>query len=406
MRVPRHGVALPFLLAACTTGPWHEPPAGLPLVWRDRDVHYGPDCVVIASSGSGAASVHALVGELASAIAAETGARPPLGLVLALDADDPLPIEPSAAWLDAVCDLHARATGTPPRRLDLPAPRTRDNRTVELDPALLPRLLGTAVPRDDETLGLPQVLRERAAFVAVVPTRACIEHVADAMFDAGLDAEDVSLLKRALIAPFRGRALAPMVDMFTRTLRAVLLAAWLPAVVRDDAEFDRVCARAGVQPGLVRGTGDASNGNTTEDTAPRAASHDARLHVAAPPAGHTIAAHATSFTHFVDVGRTQHERFAAAARAYGKSCVHVPVRGDLPSRDDAERLARALPADPQARVLVFGESLEQPALLVAAHAFWLAGRDAADATIIAADLGAITGVAALSRALTRERPLR
>ena len=112
------------------------------------------------------------------------------------------------------------------------------------------------------------------------------------------------------------------------------------------------------------------------------------------------------FTHFVDVGQVRNERFAAAARAAGKPCVQVPVRGEPPGRDDAERLAAVLPTRAEALVLVFGDSLDQVALLLGAHAYWIGGLGAGDATSTAVDLGATRGVAAFGRSLPAERPRR
>lgn len=397
-------LALLLLLAACSAAPWSPPPDGLPTEWRGLDVYYGTSCVVLASSSGGASEVHTLVEEVAAAIHAETGASPAPGLVLALGVEDPLPVEPVDAWFVALRDLHARATGTPPRRFDVMRLRTREDRNLEIDPALPARLLGTAVPRDDESLGLPRELRERASFVAVLPTRSCLEDVADDLLAAALDAEGASFFERALFAPFRGTAIGTMADESTKSLRAVLLAAWLPALVRDDAQFDRVCTRAGVSPAVVRGT---TNEQTAEGEVGRlrAVAHDGRLHVAPPPAGDACSVYAKlPFTHFADVGHTRNERFAAAASDAGKTCVHVPVRGDPPGRDDAERLAAVLPTEGLVLMLVFGESLDQVALLLGAHAYWIGGLSAGDAMSTAIELGATSGVAAFGRSLPSEQP--
>lgn len=397
---------LAVCLAACATSPFTPPPAGLPTTFGDREVFYGPRCIVIARSESSAADLHDCVAQLADHVEAATGETPRRGLVLALEFDDPLPIEPVEAYATTMGELHARATGATNLRVAFEKAKTKDGREVEIDEAVPMRMRSFAVPRDDETLSLPQILRDEAAFVAVLPTTDCLEEVADVVFEAGLEAEGISMWKRAMLAPFRGTLIDRVVGEFRKTSRAAVLAAYLPVGSVDEATLDRVCELASVSPELVHGrpaTGPSKEEVDAIDEAIthlRSVPHDRRLTSAPTGEGLVATAYAQlAFTHFVEVGPTPTEGLRNAAQEHGKHYCHAPVPPGIPDRAAAEAFDAAIPRDVNARVLVVSADQEQRALLLGAHAYYLGGVDVPTAVQTAVGLGAVSQAPAFAKAL-------
>ncbi|MEQ1632268.1 MAG: hypothetical protein ABL997_07825 [Planctomycetota bacterium] len=397
---------LAVCLAACAASPFTAPPSGLPTTLGDREVFYGPRCIVIARSESSAADLHDCVALLADQVKEATGKVPARGLVLAMEFDDPLLIEPVEAYATTMGELHARATGATNLRVPFETAKTKDGREVEIDPAVPMRMRSFAVPRDDETLSLPQILRDQAAFVAVLPTTDCLEEVADVVFEAGMEAEGISMWKRAMLAPFHGTLIDQLVQEFRKTSRATVIAACLPVGSVDEATIDRVCELAGVSPRLVHGR--PSTGPSKEEvdavddaiTHLRTVPHDRRL--TSGPTGEGLVATAyaqLAFTHFIEVAPTPSETMRAAAQEHQKHYSHVPVAKGLPDRTAAEELDAAIPRDVNSRVLVVSAEPEQRALLLGAHAYYFCGVDVPTAVQTAVELGAVNQAPAFAKAL-------
>ena len=400
-------------LAACAASPFTAPPTGLPTSHGDREVFYGPRCIVIARSEHSAADLHDCVAQLADQVKEATGKEPRRGLVLAMEFDDPLPIEPLEAYATTMNELHARATGATNVRVPFERAKTSDGREVEIDEAVPMRIRSFAVPRDDETLSLPQILRDQAAFVAVLPTTDCLEEAADAVLEAGLTAEGISMWQRAMLAPFRGTLVDQLVQEFRKSCRATILAAYLPVGSVDEATIDRVCELAGVSPGLVHEK--PSTGPSREDvdaigdaiTHLRPVPHDRRLTSGPKGEGLVATTYAQlAFTHFVDVAPTPSEDLRKAAQEHHKHYSHVPLPAGIPDRAAAEALDAAIPRDVNARVLVVSADPEQRALLLAAHAYYLCDVDVPTAVQTAVELGAVSQMSAFAKALANSpRPI-
>ena len=173
---------VPLLLllipGACASVEWQAAAPELPSSWRHCQLFVSESVYVLARDESAAAEIHTAATRARAAISAQLGRDPGRGLVIALSADDPLPVPEPRDYVDAIAAWFERFTGEPPPSREDPEPLTFGDKKLELDPALLLRLLAVPVPGDDVRLELPRRLVDAANFVLVLPTDTCLDRSA------------------------------------------------------------------------------------------------------------------------------------------------------------------------------------------------------------------------------------
>jgi len=243
--------------SAASTAPAPEPAwsplaAELPSAWRDLSLYDGECAYVLASCDAAARQAHDVAWIASQVFVDELGRRPRRGLLIAGSKDDRLLVDGAEELIDAMPRWNAAATG---REAPPPGASRRGGRRGDVPPELAARLLTGAIPVDEPSLDLPAVLRERIAYVVLLPTDDCLDATCAAVTDLALEREGVSWLQLKLATAMVGHP----ADLMARELRAASLAALLDVVSSSehlDAErADAVMARAvesGVLPDRAR----------------------------------------------------------------------------------------------------------------------------------------------------------
>ncbi|MCR9246188.1 MAG: hypothetical protein NXI31_14250 [bacterium] len=376
--------ALFVLAAGCTSVEWAPPDPELPTGWRDYRLFVSRAAFVLARHEDAAAEVHEHVARARAAVAEELGSMPERGLVLALSYDDPLPIEDPDEYGKAVSDwVGAVFRGQRGGKFEFGS-RMRmrpGGKELEVDPAIPLHMVTVPIPGDDERLDLPSALVERAKFVALVPTDACLEECIDYMIDRSLEAEGMSRLTYAAITLIVGDPADKLFEKLREQTHETLSRAWGLAVGVDfDREGDGANAAVALpildrkeiryprqMPWFI--VGDIEDAETLT----RVRTHHWRgvVDTTAEPAPEV-------------------DREMAAA---GKHYLHLPRKAELPSRAEAERLGEFYDECRQNGrdrfVIVRGEP-EYGAALVASHAYYVRGKSVEDALAVGAHYGSGT----------------
>jgi hypothetical protein len=178
-------------LAAAATGcapTWLPKPEGWPDTVAGRTLYVTPAAFIYASSSSAATDVDNIVRGAAADFKARAGETPAKVVVVATDADDPMPFKSVRELLAAMSISRARREGTPEpdaRELETlsdaitpelektwPLELTWTSQTIVLDSAVAERFLEP-----------PKVVADQAGMVLVMPTKRRIDRAVDAMLD-------------------------------------------------------------------------------------------------------------------------------------------------------------------------------------------------------------------------------
>ena len=400
-----------LLLGGCASVAWNEPPAGLPTSWRHYQLFAGPHALVLARDASAAADGHRLAETAATAITAELGHAPPRGLVLALSAEDPLPIADPTAYVETVRDWQQTLTGQRPPPPSFTPPQQPGKPPVELDPAQVMHLLATGIPKHDHGLDLPPDLVAAAGFLALLPTDACLATTCDAIFDAACAAQGISKLTILAAAVVGGHPATLMRKSMQEVRRVALLEAIVPALAVPPADLPGLRQRLALpnRGGLPTFAADEplSAAQTEqvrhiEAQGTWAAADGSGFVVRKRPApelqGHLVAG---PWQIVVDLGLARDHlgtHVANAAKTYLRyDCLRV-----LPTRADAEAFDALLQQHRHEGVLLVADDPERAAALVAAHAFYVRRLDAAVAVDLARRCGGAVLVDDLGRVFANQ----
>lgn len=222
--------------------PWSPLAAGLPGTWRDLRL-YGGECAFVLASGDAAAQQAHDVARIASQVFVDAlGRSPRRGLLIAGSKEDRLLVEDAEALLEALPRWNAAATGreAPPSG----SGSRRGGRRGDVPPELAARLLTGGIPVDEPALDLPAVLRERIAYVVLLPSDDCLDATCAAMTELALEREGVSWIQRKLAEAVVGDPAQRMADEFRAVSLATLLdvVSWSEGLEAQSA--DAVLARA------------------------------------------------------------------------------------------------------------------------------------------------------------------
>ena len=250
---------LPAASTVAAESPWSPLAAELPPAWRDLCLFDGECAFVLASSEAAARQAHAVARTASQVFRDEIGRLPRRGLLIAGSKDDRLLLEGPEELLEAMPRWNAEATGRepPPRRFSSKRARNRG----EVPPELAVRLLDGGIPLDEPNLDLPAALRERIAYVVLLPTDDCLDATCATITAQAFERKKVSWIQRKLAEAIIGDP----AQLVARELRAVSLArlldvvSWCEGLAAESA--DAVLTRAvtsGVLPesigSLLRGS--------------------------------------------------------------------------------------------------------------------------------------------------------
>jgi len=224
----------------------------MPEAWRDLRLYEGRCAFVLASSEEAAEQAHEVARIAFQVFVDELGHEPRRGLVIAGSKDDRLLVDGAEELLDTLPRWNAAATGRDPP----PGSRSRRGaRRSDVPPELAARLLTGGIPVDEPSLDLPAALRERIAYVVLLPTDDCLDATCATITDLALEREGVSWLQVKLAETVVGHP----ADLMARELRAMSLATLLDVVSSgerlDAVSADAVMARAvasGILPERAR----------------------------------------------------------------------------------------------------------------------------------------------------------
>ncbi|HZN37505.1 MAG TPA: hypothetical protein VFD82_01810 [Planctomycetota bacterium] len=396
------------LLASCASVEWSPPPAAVPTQWRHCRLFVGEHAMVLARDSDAADEVHRRAAAAAATIAGCTGRPPARGLLIALSAEDPLPVADPSGY-EAALRRWQPGSGRGPS-LSL---RTKTGRSVEVDPAVALRLIAARVPAHDASLALPRELLDLASFVAIVPTDSCLDAVCSTLFDAAAEAEGVSSVEIALVSLVAGHPATLMSEQARKAVDAIVYESWLSALGADAATVAAVRARAGLPAA-------GSEGAPAEASAEELARYRQELertlrrpHGACPffvvrrPEGNArVAVLLGEWGAVVDLGPAFDESLPRLATDAGKGYERLQVTDLFPGRADAERLAAIHRRHGETAVLICTDVPEQAAALLAAHACFVAGADVANALEVARHYGGGDYLDLIEQKLVSERRSR
>lgn len=400
-----------LLLTSCAPVAWTEPPAGLPTSWRHYQLFTGPHALVLARDASAAAEGHRLAETAAATLTAELGQAPPRGLVLALSAEDPLPIADPAAYVEAFGTWQRAVTGraAPPPSF---SPQKRPGASQpEIDPALAMHLVGTGIPKDDHQLDLPPELVAASAFVALLPTDSCLQTTCGALVDAACKAEGISTLTLLAAAVIVGHPATLMQKEMAELRTVALHEAWLPALDANPARLAELRQRLGLpasgsppvdDPGQPLPPELAAQVREIETQATWPAADGSGFVVRRrPPA--ELQAHLTEgpWQVVVDLGPSHNDLVVHTARS-GRAYLPFSCPRVLPTQADAAGLDALLRKQPHAGILLVADDPERAAALVAVHAFYVRGLSAAAAVESARRCGGAALVTDLAQVFAKQ----
>jgi len=221
---------------------WSPLAAELPGAWRDLCLYDGECAFVLASCEAAAGQAHDVARIAFQVFVDELGRRPRRGLLIAGSKDDRLLVDGAEELIEAMPRWNAAATGR-----EAPPPGSwsrRGGRRGDVPPELAARLLAGGIPVDEPSLDLPAALRERIAYVVLLPTDDCLDATCAAITDLALEREGVSWIQLKLAEAVVGHP----ADLMARELRAMSLATLLEVVSSserlDPQSADAVMARA------------------------------------------------------------------------------------------------------------------------------------------------------------------
>ncbi|HEX6811618.1 MAG TPA: hypothetical protein VF384_08355 [Planctomycetota bacterium] len=399
------------LLAGCSSVAWSPPPAGLPTQWRHYQLFVGEHAMVLARDGDAAAEVHERVAAAAATIGDCTGKAPAGGLLIALSAEDPLPVADHAAYGEALrrwqAGLGQGPSSSQPMSFSL---RTKPGKSVDVDPALVMHLIAAGIPKDDRTLDLPAELLERSSFAAIVPTDTCLEATCTTLFDAAAEAEGVSSLTITLLSLVAGHPVTMMTTHAGKAVDTVLYETWLSALRVDAATAAMVRARAELpttsnQHAAATASGEdltryvqelwkdmrQPTGGSPFFLVPRPRGPEQ----AAVPYGQWVAV--------VDLGPAFDDSLPRIVAEAGKAYAPLRITTAIPGRAEAEQLAAIHRKHGDGAVLICADLPEQAAALLAAHAFFVGGADTKQALAVARHYDADAELALIERTLASDR---
>jgi hypothetical protein len=382
-------------LTACATAPaWQVAPADLPTHWRDHRLFVGRHAWILAPDEAAAAAVRPLTDELGGALAESLGHDPRPALWIALDRGAPLPLADAAAYLAKVPEW-CRAAGRPaPPTLSTTFQSPEMKQPLQLDPALVARLLTVIVPEEEPDLALPPELVRAAAFVAIVPTDACLADAAARFTDQALAAAEIPAWKVAAASLLYAHPATLMQRELTTARRIVLGESWLQAleVAAEPAaaarERMRLPARI-VTEVVPMSPADELALAATIGKVTVAPPDDSGLVVGARPDPvlyEVFARHAWGAV--VEIGVRPDAAFGRVVHAAGKDYEGIECRVLPPDRAAAERLEAVRRAHPGLRVFVCADDVELAAALVALHGFHCRGLSPQQTLALARHYGA------------------
>lgn len=402
-----------LLLTGCASVAWTEPPAGLPTSWRHYQLFAGPHALVLARDANAAAEGHRLAETAAATITAELGQAPPRGLVLALSAEDPLPIADPNAYVEAVRDWQQALTGQRPPPPSFTPPQQPGKPPVELDPAQVMHLLATGIPKQNHGLDLPPELVAAAGFLALLPTDACLGTTCDAIFDAACAAQGISKLAILAAAVVVGHPATLMRKSMAEVRRVALLEAIVPALAVAPADLPGLRQRLALpnRDGLPAFAADeplsaaqAEQVRRIETQGTWSAVDGSGFVVRERPDPELQARLVLGpWQVVVDLGLARDQLGTHVAKA-GMTYLPFSCPRVLPTREDAESLDELLQQHPRGGVLLVADDPERAAALVAAHAFYVRGRGAATAVELARRCGGAVLAPDLARAFAQQNP--
>lgn len=152
--------------------------------------------MVLASTERAARDVLDQADEALATFAEVAGYSAGRGVLIAISAEDPLLLDDLSLLQSQMARWHAEAIGA-----DLP-PESHEE--LESEGAFLSRMVAYGLPRADRILGLPDSLRESAAWIFVLPTEDCVEQAVDALMELAKTEmahdEEIGLSERAMMA--------------------------------------------------------------------------------------------------------------------------------------------------------------------------------------------------------------
>ncbi|MCA8973545.1 MAG: hypothetical protein KDC98_02435 [Planctomycetes bacterium] len=204
---------------------------------------------MLARDEGAAAEVQAIAAATRAAIGREIGRDPGRGLILALSAPDPLPIDGAEAYADAVSAWLEELTGDRASDSDGASSFGHEDGKPDLafDPALPLHLLAAPVPGGEPRLDLPPALVELAAFVLILPTRSCLETTSEAVIEAAIAAERISRAEVWTASVLVGHPATLMSDELDRVNSVVLHQSWLRGLGLEPAQREAMLLRMGVK---------------------------------------------------------------------------------------------------------------------------------------------------------------
>lgn len=220
--------------ASCRSVEWQLPPTQD--TWRGASVWATKDAVIGARNESSAKEIHELYAELSQALVTLGEAPPSAPLILVVDAGDtplcgdgPHTLEQLQEWHQAI--VHPEQHGNGRSKTRTAPPGAMPGATPELM-AKMGAVYAAVVPITAAELALPPTWRSLSSWSIVVPTEAVHEEAVDAMVDFMMSHEDMTLMKRILMAPLMPMVRSKMREGFREmVLRQLVDACCAPSVL-------------------------------------------------------------------------------------------------------------------------------------------------------------------------------
>lgn len=398
---------------ACTSVEWQPVPEDMPTTWRELTLHRAATAYVLASDEDEASDAYLQVDDVVRTVR-EVGHREPgPGLVIVVSRRDPLLIDDPEILSGQIARWHARATGTrAPANASFGPDFTRAGgrgRAIRerIDASAVIRLAPAGVPLDDTVLSLPSKLVEKVTWIAVMPSPSCVEEVVEELVDLAMEEAELSFFQNLVVAPFMGTARGIAYDAVQKQVLTRLYEVCVAASGGGTEAYRTALLACLKHDGLVPEHADWVKDPQTpikpltdEQNVAFSVFEIRDLHLpktgmvaasATPTADQLRGAPSLGWKLLVDL-RPDDQRpddgLEAAARALGLDYRLVPIDAlsDL-SRTHAERLDEALRAGEGHFSLVFANSCEVAAALLACRAFWIQGASRRDALALGRHFG-------------------
>ena len=345
--------------------------------WRGLYQFEGEEALVLASRQSSATEVEEFLARARAAVV--TVGEEPVGqsFVIALSEGDPF-LFPTAEEYERAFHRWAADMGV---QVETPREPEGEDGTLEIDTRLVFSLAPIAVSVDDPDLALPAALRERFTSVILMPTSAYVESVCDQMVEAALDAQEITWVERRLLYSFFDPT-EMMLEEITSDLHSATIRVWGTTVELSETQANAARAAFDLPPleaetasidwvkhNLLPPEVALEHLQEDEDVA-----LDLELGFGTGPSAssnflYVIRSMGWSLMVDINAERLDRDLDEVGMPTY----VWHPIEG-MPTRADAEAL-EALRSEFPGFTLVIGRYDREPALLLAAHAFWVRGLD-------------------------------